>query len=230
MSEVIRGVGDGAENENDPPLAGSNLNNATSSLPGASGTWSPEPDLMANLTGMGISAIAAKKALFYTGNSSAEVAISWIFENPDADLETPLEVEASREASASASRQRSSHSNDIYKMVFVVNAGLEMGVGKVAAQVAHAALGMHQILLQSESKFGDGLLKWFEFGETKIVLKGNTTQHLIDLEKKAMDTGLPAYLVQDAGKTQVPSGSTTVLCIFGNVDVVDTVTGGLRLL
>jgi PTH2 family peptidyl-tRNA hydrolase len=115
-------------------------------------------------------------------------------------------------------------------MVFVVNTSLEMGVGKTAAQVAHAALGMHQILLQGEPKFGDSLLKWFEFGETKIVLKGDSTKHLVDIEKRAMEMGLPTYLVQDAGKTQVPVGSTTVLSIFGRVDVVDRVTGTLRLL
>lgn len=89
---------------------------------------------------------------------------------------------------------------------------------------------MHQLLLQDEGKFGDSLIKWFEYGETKIVLKGDTTQHLIDLETKSLEFGLPSYLVQDAGKTQVPIGSTTVLCIFGRVDIVDKVTGSLRLL
>jgi len=115
-------------------------------------------------------------------------------------------------------------------MVFVVNSSLEMGVGKIAAQVAHAALGMHQILLQDETKYGDSLIRWFEFGETKIVLKGETTQHLIELEKKALELGLPTYLVQDAGKTQVKSGSTTVLCLYGQLDLVDKVTRSLRLL
>jgi PTH2 family peptidyl-tRNA hydrolase len=120
--------------------------------------------------------------------------------------------------------------NEVYKMVFIVNSSLEMGVGKIAAQVAHAALGMHQILLQDESKFGESLIRWFEFGETKIVLKGDSTQHLIELEKAALSLALPTYLVQDAGKTQVKSGSTTVLCVYGQCDRVDRVTGSLRLL
>ena len=115
-------------------------------------------------------------------------------------------------------------------MVFIVNSSLEMGVGKIAAQVAHAALGMHQILLQDESKFGESVIRWFEFGETKIVLKGESTQHLIELEKRALELGLPTYLVQDAGKTQVKSGSTTVLCLYGQTDRVDQVSGRLRLL
>lgn len=119
---------------------------------------------------------------------------------------------------------------EVYKMVFIVNSSLEMGVGKIAAQVAHAALGMHQLLLQDEPKFGDSLIRWFEYGETKIVLKGDSTQHLIELEKKAMTFGLPVFMVHDAGKTQVEAGSSTVLCIFGQLDLVDKVSGTLRLL
>lgn len=43
----------------------------------------------------------------------------------------------------------------------------------------------------------------FFYRETKIVLRGNTTQHLVELERKALRLGLPTYLVQDAGRTQV---------------------------
>ncbi|KAI1289892.1 putative peptidyl-tRNA hydrolase 2 [Halotydeus destructor] len=226
---VDRGIADGAEREDEGSGAAAAAAMATTT-PKTTMTWEPNHDLLNSLTGMGISSVAAKKALFYTGNQSAELAASWIFENPEADLETPLEVEASRETMSAEARERSRHTRDIYKMVFVVNSSLEMGVGKIAAQVAHAALGVHQILLQSESKYGEWLLKWYDYGETKIVLKGETTNHLIQLEKKAMEVGLPCYLVQDAGKTQVPAGSTTVLVLFGRVEVVDTVTGGLRLL
>lgn len=202
-------------------------------------SWSPNQDLLDQLTDMGISSVAAKKALYYTGNSSVEVAAAWIFENPDADIETPLEVEPSlEEMTAAMSRTGSSlaaerdlrAARQIFKMIFVVNSELEMGVGKIAAQVAHAALGMHQILLQNEAKFADSLIKWFELGETKIVLRGDSTAHLLRLEQQAMDAGLPAYIVQDAGKTQVSAGSVTVLCLFGRIDIVDSVTGDLRLL
>ena len=37
-------------------------------------------------------------------------------------------------------------------MVFVVNSELKMGVGKVAAQVAHAALGLHRTLLDDPKR------------------------------------------------------------------------------
>lgn len=201
--------------------------------------WHPNQELLAQLTEMGISTVAAKKALYFTGNSSVEVAAAWIFENPDADLETPLELEPSLEemsdaigrtgSSIAAERDMRAH-RQIYKMVFVVNSELEMGVGKIAAQVAHAALGLHQLLLQNESKFGDALIKWMDFGETKIVLRGESTQQLLQLDRQAIEADLPSYLVQDAGKTQVRAGSTTVLSIFGRVDIVDSVTGHLKLL
>lgn len=53
---------------------------------------------------------------------------------------------------------------DFYKMVFVVNCELDMGVGKIAAQVAHAALGLHRILLENPQKYGQMLMNWEQFG------------------------------------------------------------------
>ena len=41
------------------------------------------------------------------------------------------------------------------------------------------------------------------FRETKIVLKGENAAQLTELAKQAEAKGLPNYLVQDAGRTQV---------------------------
>jgi uncharacterized UBP type Zn finger protein len=68
--------------------------------------WKPDEQLMTALTSMGISAIAAKKALFYTNNTSAELATTWIFENPDADIETPLELEIDNELDIEENNRR----------------------------------------------------------------------------------------------------------------------------
>ncbi|KAG8192519.1 hypothetical protein JTE90_015160 [Oedothorax gibbosus] len=184
--------------------------------------WKPNEDFLKILVGMGISRVAAEKALFYTDNRSADLAAAWLFENSDADLDTSLAAEAGDQMDDSY--------GDAYKMAFVVNTSLDMGTGKLASQVAHAAIGMHRLLLQNENKYGEMVLNWSEYGETKIVLKGNSTQHLVDLERKALQLGLPTYLVQDAGRTQIAPGSTTVLCIMGRLDLVDQVTGTLKLL
>ncbi|GIX88471.1 probable peptidyl-tRNA hydrolase 2 [Caerostris extrusa] len=184
--------------------------------------WKPNEEFLKVLVGMGISRVAAEKALFYTDNRSADLAAAWLFENSEADLETSLAAEAGDNMEDTF--------GDAYKMAFVVNMSLEMGTGKLASQVAHAAMGMHRLLLQNENKYGEMVLQWSEYGETKIVLRGNTTQHLVELERKALCLGLPTYLVQDAGRTQVPVGSTTVLCVMGRLDLVDQVTGSLKLL
>lgn len=45
--------------------------------------------------------------------------------------------------------------------------------------------------------------KLFSFRGTKIVLKGDNSAHLFDLEDLARKAHIPHYLVHDAGKTQV---------------------------
>lgn len=200
--------------------------------------WTPNEELLKCLTDMGISPAAGEKALFFTGNNSIESATNWIFDHSDEeDDDLPLtDYQKSGQPNQWSSDEQSTDELkqravlEMFKMVFVVNSSLEMGQGKIAAQVAHAAIALHSILLQNESKFGNSLLKWFEFGETKIVLKGDTSKHLIDLQSMAMNRGIPCYLVQDAGKTQVPKGSVTVLSLFGRVDIIDSVTGQLKLL
>lgn len=174
---------------------------------------------------MGISRNAAIKGLYYTGNQGPDFAAAWIFENNFSDLDAPLDLESLDESDT-----EDDDAPEMYKMMFAVNTELEMGVGKTAAQVAHAAIGLHRLLLQDEAKHANMLLVWEEYGETKIVVKANSAHHLHDLEQKALSLGLPSYLVQDAGRTQIAPGSVTVLGIIGRTDIVDQVTGSLRLL
>ncbi|XP_006819084.2 putative peptidyl-tRNA hydrolase 2 [Saccoglossus kowalevskii] len=115
-------------------------------------------------------------------------------------------------------------------MVFVVNSELNMGIGKSAAQVGHASIALYRILLREQSTFAEMLFNWEDSGETKIVVSGENAQHLTVLQEKALSLGLPQYLVRDAGKTQIPSGSVTVLVMMGLTSKVDTITGDLKLL
>jgi PTH2 family peptidyl-tRNA hydrolase len=119
-----------------------------------------------------------------------------------------------------------------FKMVFVVNKELDMGVGKQCAQVAHAAVGLFSDLLTNDR---DGekqvqIIQWQSGGAKKIVCRGNDTAHLISLQEQANAANLPSHLIRDAGHTQIPAGSVTVLAIFGNSTDLDKVTGSLRLL
>jgi len=57
-----------------------------------------------------------------------------------------------------------------YKMVFVVNTELSMGVGKTASQVAHAAIGLYRLLIEEQQRFGEMLLSWEQFGLESCLL------------------------------------------------------------
>jgi PTH2 family peptidyl-tRNA hydrolase len=64
----------------------------------------------------------------------------------------------------------------------------------------------------------------------KIALRGETTEELVELATKADEAGLPNTSIRDAGLTEIPGGSLTVLGIFGASNNVDKVTGRLKLL
>ena len=57
-----------------------------------------------------------------------------------------------------------------------------------------------------------------------------TNIHRRELQSKAISLGLATHAVADAGRTQVESGSVTVLGIFGPDFIVNEVTGHLKLL
>ena len=200
--------------------------------------WQPNRECLELVMGMGISENAARRALYNTGNDNAELAVAWVFEN----IENP-ELHQPFDPLPVTAPQRSDtgpvyHSYDelvseeelaASKMVFVVNMELEMGVGKIAAQVGHATLGLYR-LLQRQTELHADVKQWEEAGSKKIVVKGDSVQHLLDLKRKAYELRLPNVIVHDAGLTQVEPGSLTVFAIFGKVLQVDQVTGKLKLL
>ncbi|XP_036389331.1 probable peptidyl-tRNA hydrolase 2 [Megalops cyprinoides] len=152
---------------------------------------------------------AAKQALLHTRNVSAEEAAMYYFNKLENEEEGDEDL--------------------IYKMVFVVNMDLSMGVGKVAAQVGHAAVGLYQAL-QEKNSWREMAWKWDRTGAQKVVMQGTNMAHLLELQALAMSLSLPTYLVQDAGQTQVEPGSRTVLALIGEEELVSNVTGSLKLL
>jgi len=115
-----------------------------------------------------------------------------------------------------------------FKMVFVVNSALKMGLGKTAAQVGHGTLALYRALSSTDTG-KQALTQWNLNGETKVVLRAETEDELMAIFSTSKQRGLPCYLVQDAGRTQIASGSKTVLSLFGPVEKVDAVTGHLKL-
>ncbi|XP_061658816.1 peptidyl-tRNA hydrolase 2, mitochondrial isoform X2 [Syngnathoides biaculeatus] len=114
-----------------------------------------------------------------------------------------------------------------YKMVMVVRSDLKMTKGKVAAQCSHVAVAAYK---QVQRRNPELLKMWEYYGQPKIVLKAPDEDTLIQLMGLAKEMRLPVSLIQDAGRTQVPAGSRTVLGIGpGPTELIDTVSEGLRL-
>ena len=68
-------------------------------------------------------------------------------------------------------------------------------------------------------------------GQAKVVLQAKNEEEIETLQAQALSLGLCAQIIHDAGRTQIASGSATVLGVGpGPKSVVDQVTGGLKLL
>lgn len=115
-----------------------------------------------------------------------------------------------------------------YKQVIVVRSDLKMSDGKLAAQVAHSAVGSAD---KARREHRGWFSAWLAEGQKKVVVKVRSEHELRDLQKKAARESLPHSLVQDAGLTELPPGTTTALGIGpAPNEIVDKVTGGLPLL
>ena len=93
------------------------------------------------------------------------------------------------------------------KLVVLVRQDLRLPKGKLAVQVAHAAVEC--VLKASE----DDVEPWLDEGGTKIVLKVAGRKELFKYKKAADDSGLNNVVIADAGKTTVPPGTITCLGI-----------------
>ncbi|MCJ1389610.1 hypothetical protein MMC18_002467 [Xylographa bjoerkii] len=116
------------------------------------------------------------------------------------------------------------------KLVLVVRTDLGMGKGKIAAQCSHATLACYSHFL-AHAPASPLLKRWQALGQAKVALQCRSEEELLTLQAQALSLGLCARVIHDAGRTQIASGSVTVLGIGpGPKGVVDAVTGGLKLL
>ena len=94
------------------------------------------------------------------------------------------------------------------KQVIVVRTDLKLSKGKLAVQVAHAAVST---ALKTKDKKKAWFEEWFDLGQKKVVLKVEGLEGLQELNKKAQVLKIPHMLIRDAGLTEVPPGTTTCL-------------------
>ena len=115
-----------------------------------------------------------------------------------------------------------------YKQVIVVRKDLGMGTGKLAAQVAHAAVMAVEITKMRNLNW---FSSWFRAGQTKVVVKVQNLDELIEIRKHAESLHLSVAEIRDSGLTQIPPGTVTCIGIGpGPSGLIDKVTNHLKLL
>jgi PTH2 family peptidyl-tRNA hydrolase len=115
-----------------------------------------------------------------------------------------------------------------YKMVIVTRENLDLSPGKLAAQVAHVAVACALSTKKNNSKWFN---KWQIEGAKKVVVKVENTDDFFPLKEKAEKLKIAAYIMEDAGHTEIPAGTKTVLGIGpAPSNIIDQVTGNLPIL
>ena len=115
-----------------------------------------------------------------------------------------------------------------FKQVIIVRRDVNMGTGKIAAQVAHAAVMGAEKVKVARSKWFNS---WFASGQAKVVVKVKNIEELMDVRTRAEQLNLPVVQVQDSGLTQIPSGTITCIGIGPAPSaLIDKVTIELKLL
>lgn len=128
------------------------------------------------------------------------------------------------------------------KQVIVVRKDLNMRKGKIAAQVAHAAM---KFLLDGAdwgspssdehtmtATLTDVQRQWAEGLFTKVVVSVGSEKALRDLICQGFAAGLTVSPVEDAGLTEFHGVRTLTCAAFGpdEAERIDAVTGGCKLL
>jgi len=113
-------------------------------------------------------------------------------------------------------------------MVLVTRKDLVLSAGKLAVQVAHAAV---TCALSTKTHKPTWFSKWQQEGAKKVVVKVDTLEDFYPLKEQAERLGVTTNIVADAGHTEIPEGTQTVLGIGpAPSNIIDQVTGELPLL
>lgn len=115
-----------------------------------------------------------------------------------------------------------------YKQVIAVRTDLGMSRGKLAVQVAHAAV---IAAFKASKERPEWFRSWWNSGQKKVVVRVQSEKELLDLANQAINLGLPVSIVRDAGLTELPPGTLTAIGIGpAPSDIVDKITGRMKLL
>lgn len=138
------------------------------------------------------------------------------------------------------------------KQVIAVRKDLNMRKGKIAAQVAHAAMKVffnRMEITNGEHFTSSGQYKerawkatikpidvdmkeWMEGSFTKVVVGVDSEDEVYELAKKAEEAGLPFAVIVDNGFTEFHGNKTTTCVAIGpaDADKLTPITGELKLI
>ncbi len=111
-----------------------------------------------------------------------------------------------------------------YKLVVLARKDLRLPAGKLAAQVAHAAV---EVVLKSKKEI---VREWRKEGQKKVVLQVKDEAEIKEYLKKSKQAGLTTGLITDAGRTVVEPGTITCLGIGPDKEEkIDKITSNLKM-
>lgn len=112
--------------------------------------------------------------------------------------------------------------------MIVTRKDLKLSPGKLAAQVAHAAVSC---ALETKKNNKKWFTKWMREGAKKAVVKTDSVEDFFELKMKADELNIESVIISDAGHTEIASGTKTVLGVGpAPNNLIDQVTGDLSLL
>lgn len=115
-----------------------------------------------------------------------------------------------------------------YKMVIVTRKDLKLSPGKLAAQVAHAAVAC---VLQTKKNNSKWFKKWQLEGGKKVIVTVGSLEDFFILKEKAENLKIESTIIEDAGHTEILQGTKTVLGLGpAPSNIIDQITGSLTLL
>jgi PTH2 family peptidyl-tRNA hydrolase len=127
------------------------------------------------------------------------------------------------------------------KQVLVIRADLKMRRGKECAQASHASM---KVFLDNKTKSSYGkdmdnlhvqlwpaAVSWLSNSFTKVCVRVDSEEELLDIFKKAQDAHIPSSLVTDSGKTEFHGVPTPTVVAIGPYysEEIDKITGNLKL-
>ncbi len=110
-----------------------------------------------------------------------------------------------------------------YKQVLIVREDLDITKGKMISQACHACLGSYRKAVPEIRE------DWLDQGGKKVVVSA-AEKEFPSIMEEARDLDLPAYLVSDAGRTELEPGTDTAIGIGPDTEgKIDKVTGEFQL-